>query len=84
MIVKCAYYLELFTIIAITTVLLASIEAAPDHPGIFTLVLLLVLIADRKLWRMAMKTGNVHKEQTVSRRLAVPKKSMLHSKNKAA
>ena len=55
MIMKCAYYLKLLLIVALTTTLFASVEIAPDRPIFFMIVTFAIIIANRLLWNSVLK-----------------------------
>lgn len=56
MIIKFAYYLKLTMIVALTTVLFAAVEIAPEQPLTFTYVLITVIVANKALWYSAQRS----------------------------
>lgn len=52
---KLAYFIKLFLIVALSTVVLASVGTAPDRPLLFLAVLAAGGTLIRFLWRSALK-----------------------------
>ena len=83
--IKCAYYLKLFLITAIMIVLLASVENAPEHPTVFSSVLIFFIFSIRLLWQSVRKSEVTMRTNKVNiERRATPKDSIANEKEKAA
>ena len=52
---KLAYFIKLFLIVTVSTVLLASVEAAPDRPFLFAAVSISCIITIRFIWKSALR-----------------------------
>lgn len=62
---KFAYFLKLFLIITLSTILLASVETAPDHPLLFLAVSTGSLLSIRMLWKSALKNEEAQRRQKI-------------------
>ena len=52
---KLVYFIKLFLIVAVSAVLLVSVETAPDRPFLFLAVSAASVILIRSLWRSALR-----------------------------
>lgn len=64
---KSAYFIKLFLIVTLSTVLLASVETAPEQPLLFLAVAAGCVALIRFLWRSALRD-----EKAMNRRPARP------------
>lgn len=62
MYLKFVYFIKLFSIVTLSTVLLAAVGAAPDQPALFLAVSAACIFLIRFLWK------SVRKEETTLRR----------------
>lgn len=73
--IRCAYYLKLYFIIALSIIILGFIESAPEQPMLFSVLTLTIFYCIRRLWRSLLMD-----EQKIKR---LHLKSMNHAKPKA-
>ena len=52
---KLTYFIKLSLIVALSIVILGSVEAAPDQPILFTFVFTACILSIRFLWGSAMR-----------------------------